>query len=111
MLSQAIGAGAHGGVTGGANLQPELYVDLYRAAKSANRAEVRRLQQRVLDLSDAVYHVGEPSTSYIRGLKCALGLAGVCSDLPAAPLSRFEPEERRTIEENLRALTSMMVDA
>jgi 4-hydroxy-tetrahydrodipicolinate synthase len=88
-----------------------LYVELYRAAQTGKRDQVRRLQQRVLELSERIYGVGDPSTSYIRGLKCALGVTGVCSDLPAAPLSRFTPGERRTIEEHLRALTSILVDA
>jgi 4-hydroxy-tetrahydrodipicolinate synthase len=97
LLPQAVQMGAHGGICGGANLRPALYVELYLAAAEGRRDQVRMLQQQVMDLAERVYHVGDPATSYIRGLKCALGLEGVCSDLPAPPLVPFSEQERAAI--------------
>ena len=97
LLPQAVHLGAHGGISGGANLRPELYVSLYEAAAGGRWDEARALQQQVLELSERVYHVGDPATSYIRGLKCALGLEGICSDLPAPPLLPLNERERAMI--------------
>jgi dihydrodipicolinate synthase/N-acetylneuraminate lyase len=97
LLADALLLGAHGGVAGGANLRPELYVSLYAAAREGRIDEVLKLRTRVMDLSEHVYRVGEPSTSYFRGIKCALELDGVCSGLPAPPLERFSEVEAQAI--------------
>ena len=99
LLGQAILLGAHGGVCGGANLRPELYVALYEAAVDRRMEDVRTLAQKVIDLSEHVYRVGDAQTSYFRGVKCALELQGICSGLPAAPLSRFTETETASIRE------------
>jgi dihydrodipicolinate synthase/N-acetylneuraminate lyase len=97
LLPQAVQLGAHGGIAGGANLRPRLYVDLYRAAAEGGWDHVAELQQQVLELSERVYHVGDAETSYIRGLKGALELEGVCSGLPAPPLLPLDDRERALI--------------
>jgi 4-hydroxy-tetrahydrodipicolinate synthase len=97
LLAQAILLGAHGGVCGGANLCPELYVALYLAATQNRIGDVRSLERKVIDLSENLYRVGDPSTSYFRGIKCALEVAGICSGLPAPPLSRFTDAETAQI--------------
>jgi 4-hydroxy-tetrahydrodipicolinate synthase len=111
LLAQAVASGAHGGVTGGANLRPELYVQLYEAARAGRRQETATLQDRVLQLADRLYRVGDPATSYIRGLKCALGLEGICSDLPAAPLRPLNGTDRQAIADVLRDFAPATVDA
>lgn len=102
LLGQAVLLGAHGGIAGGSNLRPELYVALYNAAVQRNFEQMACLERRVMDLSEHVYRVGDPLTSYFRGLKCALGLEGICSELPAAPMQPFEESERDRIREWLR---------
>lgn len=85
LLAEAMRMGAHGGVCGGANLVPRLYTKLYEAARDGQRTEVDRLQESVLRIGRGVYGAGG---YYLRGLKCALSLAGLCSDIVAEP---FEP--------------------
>jgi 4-hydroxy-tetrahydrodipicolinate synthase len=97
LLPQAVQLGAHGGISGGANLRPELYVALYRAAAEGRWERTRELQRQVMELSERVYHVGDPATSYIRGLKCALALEGICSELPAPPLVPLDEHERAAL--------------
>lgn len=97
LLPQAVHMGAHGGIAGGANLCPDLYVRLYRAAAEGRWEQARALQQHVIELSERVYHVGDPETGYIRGLKGALELAGICSGLPAPPLLPLDERERACI--------------
>lgn len=97
--------GAHGGINGGANMFPELYVSMYNAAKAGNLAEVKRLQQFIMQISMSVYTVGQHGSSYLKGLKCALSLLGVINDdFVAAPFNKFNEPEREKVRKALAAL-------
>jgi len=104
LLAEAVLLGAHGAMCGGANMVPRLYVDLYDAARAADLPRVRDLHERVMRISSALYTVGPPESSYIRGLKCALGLLGLCDDTPAEPFERFGAAEREIILQRLAGL-------
>lgn len=104
ITGESVLMGAHGGVNGGANMFPELYVALYNAAKDRNIDEVRRLQKIVMQISSTIYTVGQHGSSYLKGLKCALSLLGVCSDVVADPFHKFNTPEREKIREALMAL-------
>jgi 4-hydroxy-tetrahydrodipicolinate synthase len=94
MIPQAVRAGAHGAVPGGANLFPRLFVDLFEKGG-------KDLQSRVLRLQETVFAVGRHASSYLKGLKCALSLLGICSDLPAEPFARFRAPERERVRRHL----------
>ncbi len=97
--------GAHGGINGGANMFPELYVSMYNAAKAGNLAEVKRLQQFIMQISVSVYTVGQHGSSYLKGLKCALSLLGIINDdFVAAPFNKFNEPERDKVRQALAAL-------
>lgn len=85
LLHESIDAGAHGGVCGGANLFPRLFVALYKAALDGNRAQAANLQQKVREVGELLYGIGEEESSYIRGLKLGLDLMGICSSKLAMP--------------------------
>jgi 4-hydroxy-tetrahydrodipicolinate synthase len=51
LTAEAVLLGAHGGVNGGANIHPRLYVDLYQAAAAQDLARVRELHTKVIDLA------------------------------------------------------------
>lgn len=104
LLPQAISLGAHGGITGGANLYPDLYVALFTAASSDSIEQVSKLQKIVMEISEKIYRIGDPSTSYLRGLKCALELREMCSGLPAPPLAPFTDAERGQLSQYLQEL-------
>ncbi|OAI55083.1 dihydrodipicolinate synthase family protein [Planctomycetaceae bacterium SCGC AG-212-F19] len=99
LLGEAVLMGAHGGVCGGANLAPRLYVDVYEAACHQDVARVRALHERIWAISRSLYGFGVH-----RGLKCALSCLGICNDLPAEPFPRLSEAERRTIAERLATL-------
>lgn len=101
MLVDAVRMGACGGVTGGANLFPQLFVALFRLAEAGDWEQAESLQQVVREIAGLLYTVGDASTSYMRGLKAALSCSGICSDLPARPLAVFSPEERDIIATRL----------
>ncbi|MDQ2687159.1 MAG: dihydrodipicolinate synthase family protein, partial [Armatimonadota bacterium] len=72
LLAESVLLGGHGGVCGGANLCPRLYVDLYDAAAQGDLAEVRRLHARVIEIASTLYRVGSYGSSFVKGLKGAL---------------------------------------
>ncbi|MDD3077767.1 MAG: dihydrodipicolinate synthase family protein [Paludibacter sp.] len=104
MTAEMILLGADGGVNGGANLFPKLYVDLYNAAQSKDLEQVRTLQQKVMQISTTIYSNGKYGSSYLKGLKCALSVAGICDDFLAMPFSRFDEEHRAKIKEAMNNL-------
>jgi 4-hydroxy-tetrahydrodipicolinate synthase len=103
-LVDAIGMGGHGGVHGGANLQPRLFVDLYKAAVAGDADRVARLQGRVLEQGAALYNIGRHSSSFIKGVKCALSCLGICDDGVAEPFQRFQRREREQVRRALDEL-------
>ena len=104
LLAEAILLGGHGSVCGGANLFPELYVQLYNAACSKDLAKVEVLHQKVMELSAAIYNVGRYESSLLKGLKCALSCIGICSDFLAEPFHRFRRAEHEVIERYIKEL-------
>ncbi len=107
LLAEAVLAGAHGGVSGGANLAPRLYVDLYNTARSKDLAAVESLQGKVMQISTSIYSVGKFESSYLKGLKCALSCMGICSDFLAEPFHRFRRAERKVIRRHIEELGIM----
>jgi len=103
-MGEAVLMGAHGGICGGANLFPSLFVELYEAAVRKDVDEMLRLHERVMTISSALYGVGRHMSSFVKGVKCSLDLLGICSDVMAAPFSRFREAERLIIRERLIAL-------
>lgn len=104
LLLDAVLAGGHGGVNGGANVFPELYVALHRAAAGGDMNRARELHAMVMEVSTKLYQVGRHSSAIIKGIKCALSLEGVCDDFMAEPFHRFRDEERGCVERVLPGL-------
>lgn len=104
MMAEVVLLGANGGVNGGANMFPKLYVSLYNAAKNNDIEEVRRLHAKVMQISSTIYSVGSFGSSYLKGLKCALNLLGICSDFLSAPFNKFGSEQKARIEKALNDL-------
>ena len=97
--------GGHGGINGGANMFPKLYVGMYNAAKAGDLQRVRELQQYIMQISTSIYTVGKHGSSYLKGLKCALSLLGIIkSDFVASPFYKFDEPEREKIRQALEAL-------
>ena len=89
LLAQALALGAHGGVTGGANLWPQLYLDLYQAASDGHSERVDEIERVIADVSAHVYGATCETSRYIRGMKCALALAGLCRNVLAEPFEAY----------------------
>ncbi|HEX3725722.1 MAG TPA: dihydrodipicolinate synthase family protein, partial [Pirellulales bacterium] len=104
LLGESVLSGAHGGVCGGANLFPRLYVDLYESAARADLDRMAQLHARVMSLGGTIYSVGKHRSAFIKGLKCGLSCLGICDDFMAEPFQRFAPAERAKVQSYLSEL-------
>jgi 4-hydroxy-tetrahydrodipicolinate synthase len=105
LLAESLLFGGDGGVTGGAIFHPKLYVDLYNAAKAKDLTKVKKLHDKVMQISAAIYGVGRyGGSSYLKGVKCALSCLGICDDFMAEPFHKFKQPERKIIQSRLKEL-------
>lgn len=104
LTAEAVLLGGDGGVNGGANMFPELYVNLYEAARNRDIDRVRELQEQVMEISNTIYKIGRYGSSYLKGVKCTCSLLGLCSDFLAAPYRCFRVEERQKVWEVVERL-------
>lgn len=106
ILAESVLMGADGGVPGGANLFPQLYVELYEAARQRNFSVLIPLHQMVMEISTNLYTIESGQSSYLKGLKSALFSSELCDDYLASPLSSFEKSDRKMIATRLENLQS-----
>jgi 4-hydroxy-tetrahydrodipicolinate synthase len=104
MMAEVVLMGAHGGVNGGANMFPRLYVDLYNAALAKDVDKVRELHAKVMQISSSIYTVGSYGSSYLKGVKAGLSVLGICNDFLAAPFNKFDDEHKAKIRAAIEAL-------
>jgi 2-dehydro-3-deoxy-D-pentonate aldolase len=100
LLAEAVLLGAHGGMAGGSNVWPRLFVGLYEAAAAGNLSRVVALQQLAVQFDTAVYRSANP----LRGLKCALSLLGICSNNLTLPLQPYSQQERDQVQKYLQTV-------
>ena len=104
LLAESLFLGADGGVNGGANFYPELYVKLYNAAQKKDWETVKILHNKIMDISTTVYSVGRFGSSYLKGIKSALNYMGICNDFMAEPFHSFKKPENEKIKQYLTDL-------
>lgn len=97
LLGESVLLGGHGGVCGGANLCPRLYVSLYEAALRNDVQRVMELHAQVMSISGTIYKVGRYGSAFIKSVKCALSVLGICDDFMAEPFHRFREQERERV--------------
>lgn len=102
-MAAAIRSGAHGCVTGGANVFPRLFAEIYAAAVENDEGRLATLQQQVVELSQ-IYCFGGYAVGSIRGIKSALKQMSITSDKMAAPFFRVNEVEQAAIAVCLRRL-------
>ena len=95
--------GGDGGVNGGANVFPKLFVQCHAAARRGDLERTEALQ-RCIDTFQQIYTVGKYASRFIKATKCALSLQGICDDHMAEPFNRFLPPERERVDRILQDL-------
>jgi 4-hydroxy-tetrahydrodipicolinate synthase len=113
LLAQALALGADGGVCGGANVWPQLFVQIYEATMAISDsaiAEQTDVLPHLVDRADRMARIYQlesgpiTTSSAIKGLKTALAALNICSNETAPPLGRSSLAEQRQIEAILREL-------
>ena len=102
-MIQSIALGGHGGVNGGANVFPRLFVDAYQAAVEGDEATAARLQEKIVSFGQ-IYSIGKYASRFIKGTKCAASILGLCQETMAEPFNQFYPEDRAKVEAILDSL-------
>lgn len=99
-------SGADGSVPGLANVEPEGYVRMWKAAQEGNWAEVKREQDRLNEISH-IFDVTSGVQGYGAGVgafKCALHLMGIFdSDQMPRPVKPLDGQNREAIKQVLIA--------
>ena len=103
LTSQAVAFGGDGGVNGGANIFPELFVSMYEAAVAGDQEKLLVLNQRIEKLQQ-IYSVGKYASRFIKATKSSLSIIGICSDHLAPPFNRFLQPERDAVAKILKCL-------
>jgi dihydrodipicolinate synthase/N-acetylneuraminate lyase len=106
MLEQSVQLGGDGGVSGGANLAPRLFVDFYLALVSGDSGQAELLATRIERLQ-AIYDVGKYASRHIKATKCGLSLMGICDDFMAEPFNRFLIPERERVADILKDIVPL----
>jgi 4-hydroxy-tetrahydrodipicolinate synthase len=104
LLAQTMAMGAHGGISGGSNLWPELFVGLYKAALNRDTERIAELQAMVAEIGKNVYNLRPEGSSYLRGMKCALSVLGCCRNVMAEPYEPYGQDETEKIRATFRSL-------
>ncbi len=107
LLAESVLMGGDGGVNGGANFFPRLYVALYEAARIGDLPRARELQRRVQQVVAQIYRVGKHPSAVVKGIKCAAACLGLCDDFMAEPFHKFRAPERQKIEQAMENLKSV----
>jgi dihydrodipicolinate synthase/N-acetylneuraminate lyase len=103
LLLESLRRGGDGGVNGGANFHPRLFVDLYGAFRAGDVLRAEERQRQLLQLGQ-IYRIGQHASSVVKGMKCACSLLGLCADRMAEPFEHFHEPERQQVREILAAL-------
>ncbi len=96
LLAQAVALGADGGVNGGANVLPRLFVQCYESARRGDKDTTHSLVDRIVQFG-RIYDIGKYASRHIKATKCALSLLGICDDFMAEPFHRFRPPHREQV--------------
>jgi len=103
LLFDTVLKGGDGGVNGGANISPKLFVELFKALVCRDISSSTRLQEQLLKLGE-IYSVGQHASAVVKAMKCACSLLGLCSDRMASPFEAFHEPERKKVMAVLRSL-------
>jgi len=106
VVDGALLSGADGSVPGLANVEPEGYVRMWKAAQEGNWAEVKREQDRLNEISH-IFDVTSGVQGYGAGVgafKCALNLMGIFdSDQMPRPVKPLDGQNREAVKQVLIA--------
>jgi 4-hydroxy-tetrahydrodipicolinate synthase len=98
LLTEWVLKGFHGGVNGGSNLFPKLFLQLSIALKQRDLEKVSALHQLVMRISKEIYALEGGAYSYLKGIKAAATAMGICKNVLAPPLLPGDESFLETIQ-------------
>tara|TARA_R110000744_G_scaffold812_1_gene3051 strand:+ start:12328 stop:13251 length:924 start_codon:yes stop_codon:yes gene_type:complete len=104
IMAETVLMGGNGGIAGGANLFPKLYVKMYEAAIAHDFETIKILQKQILEIASLLYNIGQFNSSYLKGVKGAASLLGICNNYMASPLKPFLDKEMTQISSHLKSI-------
>ena len=110
LLPRALALGGDGGVAGGANLYPRLFVECFRAVTTGETKRAAALQEQIEQLQQ-IYEIGKYPSRFIKATKCGASLLGLCDDFMAEPFNRFYPDDRNRVRAILEQLDPELTGA
>ena len=108
LLPLSMMIGGDGGVHGGANVFPKLFVRLFEAIEAGDADRVAALQEQVETLQ-GIYDVGKYASRFIKATKSAAAIRGICGDALAEPFNPFLQPERDRVAAVLDMLDPELV--
>ncbi len=103
-MMATIPLGGSGGVNGGANVFPKLFVGAYEAAVAEDTLRIAKYQRQI-ELFGNIYNCGRYDSRFVKATKCAASLQGLCLDTMAEPFQSFNLEDRERVNAILESLT------
>jgi len=107
LIPQAVAAGADGGVCGGGNLLPQVYVDLFAAAKNGDNERVAQQMEIVDAVFEHIYRDPSGTMNLIPALKLAMEQCGLCSRCAAPPLPTVAADHEQQILSHLDSVLEL----
>jgi 2-dehydro-3-deoxy-D-pentonate aldolase len=108
LLSECVRRGGHGGVMGGGNYHPRLYVDIYEAASLGDEARLAALSKELAVLSE-IHRLGAYVSGGIRAIKFALSLVGICGECVAEPFGPLDESAKERVRATLAKMERLKV--
>lgn len=102
LLGESVLLGGNGGICGGGNVYPRLYVSMYEAAHDRDIDRVVQLQRQVEKFSGTLYSINPTPGAVLKAIKTALACMGICQDRTAQPLQPCSETERSAIRAHLQ---------
>lgn len=99
LLITALQLGGHGGVSGGANLFPSLFVQIYASVHDTSSAIFKQLAGRLRTLGSIYEIAGSGAPSAVRALKTGLAALGIGNGLPSEPLMSLDRDRTQKISQ------------
>ncbi|MDH5605092.1 MAG: dihydrodipicolinate synthase family protein [Cyclobacteriaceae bacterium] len=106
-IPEAVMFGGHGAIAGGANIFPQLYVDIYNAAVKKDVDTIIELREKVMGVHKNIYNVGQYNSRYVKSIKCSLSVMGICSDYMPLPHNKFRPFQKENIKEYIDSIMDL----
>lgn len=97
LLPQALAAGGDGGVFGGSNILPKMFVGQYEALANGEDEKKKEIFAAGINLFQDIYTLGAPSdhqfSRIIAGTKCAAAAKGLCGLHVSQPFTGYDESQ------------------